>query len=216
MVSLTSCGSFTQGLLAGLAECASYGYGYGGYSSSDSYASSSSSTTTVNSTAAEEAYQNLSQYQQDQIRLQQMNRELEQMTNNFLKETKAQRLREYEMWSRYNKKADGSTYTYDEYCVEMGKAIQMMKEEEGAAKSVDLTNKPKKKESYYSTRYGYRKCTLCKGSGTCSTCEGKGYFYSNYGVGEKNVCPNCWRKDGKPSGKCASCRGKGTVYGIKN
>lgn len=56
-------------------------------------------------------------------------------------------------------------------------------------------------------RYGYKTCYMCHGSGVCSTCNGKGWFYSPYGTG-KIACPNC------SNGKCRTCNGTGKVYGV--
>ena len=61
-------------------------------------------------------------------------------------------------------------------------------------------------------RYGYIDCHLCHGSGTCQTCNGKGWYYSPYGTGTV-TCPNCCSGH---VGKCGKCCGTGKVYGKKH
>jgi len=48
-------------------------------------------------------------------------------------------------------------------------------------------------------------CRLCAGSGKCNTCNGKGYYYNEFDLSKKVLCPNCPNR----SGKCSSCRGTG-------
>jgi len=43
------------------------------------------------------------------------------------------------------------------------------------------------------------------GSGKCNTCNGKGYYYNEFDLSKKVLCPNCPNR----SGKCSSCRGTG-------
>ena len=50
-------------------------------------------------------------------------------------------------------------------------------------------------------------CPLCNHSGECSTCNGKGWYYSPYGTGTID-CPNC---DRNHNGKCNMCHGTGQV-----
>lgn len=51
-------------------------------------------------------------------------------------------------------------------------------------------------------------CHLCYGSGKCSTCNGKHWFYGF--DGKKITCPNC-----KPDGKCSACGGSGHITRIE-
>lgn len=49
-----------------------------------------------------------------------------------------------------------------------------------------------------------KRCRRCLGSGKCSTCNGKGTYFSNeYGIARYYECPNC------TDGKCSSCNGTG-------
>lgn len=51
-------------------------------------------------------------------------------------------------------------------------------------------------------------CTHCAHSGKCSTCNGKGYYYSSFGLTKTVDCPNC---DGFKTGRCRHCHGTGTI-----
>lgn len=89
----------------------------------------------------------------------------------------------------------------------------------GNDNSDDATNsnvhEPKRSrvKEYYEERYGDVDCYLCKGTGDCSSCEGRGYIW---GIGmTKLKCPNCLEINGCPSGKCSKCKGTGLVYGLK-
>lgn len=72
-----------------------------------------------------------------------------------------------------------------------------------------------KNKAYYAERYGNKDCRLCHGNGVCSTCNGKGYDYNEFGVQGTHECPNCLRVNGHASGKCSQCQGSGHVYGLK-
>lgn len=75
----------------------------------------------------------------------------------------------------------------------------------------DNNNTDTKKTNNYFDSYGEKDCPLCKGSGTCQTCNGKGWYYSSYGTGTV-TCPNCCSGH---VGKCSKCCGTGKVYGKK-
>ena len=75
----------------------------------------------------------------------------------------------------------------------------------------DNNNTDTKKTNNYFDSYGEKDCPLCKGSGTCQTCNGKGWYYSPYGTGTV-TCPNCCSGH---VGKCGKCCGTGKVYGKK-
>lgn len=72
-----------------------------------------------------------------------------------------------------------------------------------------------KNKAYYAERYGNKDCHLCHGNGVCSTCNGKGYNYNEFGMQGTHECPNCLRVNGRASGKCSQCQGSGHVYGLK-
>lgn len=72
-----------------------------------------------------------------------------------------------------------------------------------------------KNKAYYAERFGNKECHLCHGNGVCSTCNGKGYNYNEFGVRGTHECPNCLRINGRATGKCSQCQGSGHVYGLK-
>lgn len=49
-----------------------------------------------------------------------------------------------------------------------------------------------------------KSCYMCYGTGVCRTCNGKGYFYSEFGTGTIE-CPNC------TDGSCRTCGGTGKI-----
>lgn len=67
----------------------------------------------------------------------------------------------------------------------------------------------KDRQNTQNSRYGYKECHLCRGSGVCQTCNGKGWYYGF--TSDPIKCPNC---DSNQNGKCSICHGKGTVYGL--
>lgn len=77
--------------------------------------------------------------------------------------------------------------------------------------NTNTSNRTIEKAKEQNERYGYIDCHLCHGSGTCSTCNGKGWYYSPYGTGTVE-CPNCCYSN---KGKCGKCCGTGKVYGKK-
>lgn len=54
-------------------------------------------------------------------------------------------------------------------------------------------------------RQSSQTCSHCYGSGKCSTCGGKGYYYNPY-TGNPITCPNCERNH---NGVCQFCHGRG-------
>lgn len=72
-----------------------------------------------------------------------------------------------------------------------------------------------KNKAYYAERYGNKDCHICRGNGICSTCNGKGYNYNEFGVQGTHECPNCLKVNGRASGKCSHCQGSGHIYGLK-
>ena len=77
--------------------------------------------------------------------------------------------------------------------------------------NTEKENKALKNALEYYERYGDIDCHLCKGTGTCKTCNGQGWFYSSFGTG-KITCPNCCSEH---VGKCGKCCGTGKVHGKK-
>lgn len=72
-----------------------------------------------------------------------------------------------------------------------------------------------KNKAYYAERYGNKDCHMCRGSGICSSCNGKGYDYNGFGELGTHECSNCLIINGRASGKCRQCQGTGHVYGLK-
>ena len=66
-------------------------------------------------------------------------------------------------------------------------------------------------KSYYNNRYDYKDCHICKGSGTCQTCNGRGIQHNSFGLNDSK-CANCLIKNGMRTGKCSSCGGTGKIY----
>ncbi len=66
----------------------------------------------------------------------------------------------------------------------------------------DSLSKPNPLSKKYRPVAEEETCPLCKGTGKCSTCSGKGW-YKNPLTGEILVCPNCLNHDGK----CTKCHG---------
>lgn len=52
-------------------------------------------------------------------------------------------------------------------------------------------------------------CRHCFGSGKCSSCNGKGWEYNEYGLGGTHDCPNC------TNGDCPYCHGTGKIIKIE-
>lgn len=122
-------------------------------------------------------------------------------------QVEAQNRAEYNQFCRYNKKSDGSNYTYEEW--QMIKAASM--QDSNAAVNSSST----KSEGTSSVRheregnkYGYKPCHMCKGTGICSTCDGKGWYT---GVAGKVLCPNC---DSNHNGVCNHCHGTKQTYDL--
>lgn len=51
----------------------------------------------------------------------------------------------------------------------------------------------------------YQTCKYCRGTGNCSSCNGKGHKFNGYG-GYEDRCPGC-----NGSGRCGICRGTGRL-----
>lgn len=70
------------------------------------------------------------------------------------------------------------------------------------------------KTSSSESRYGYKDCHICHGTGVCQTCGGDGWQHNSFGL-DDSPCANCHRENGKRTGKCSRCQGTGEVYGVK-
>ena len=77
--------------------------------------------------------------------------------------------------------------------------------------NTEKENKALKNALEYYERYGDIDCPLCRGTGTCKTCNGQGWIYYEFGTGVLD-CPNCCSGH---VGKCGKCCGTGKVHGKK-
>lgn len=67
----------------------------------------------------------------------------------------------------------------------------------------------------FDSRYGYKDCYSCHGTGTCQTCNGRGIQHNSFGMNDSG-CANCHRdSNGRRTGKCSTCQGTGKVYGLR-
>ena len=133
--------------------------------------------------------------------------------NYAVQQVQSQNIAEYTEFCKYNKKADGTAYTYEEW--QMMKAEAYQRTQNSASDSNTHETKVKssdREDRTTNSRYGYKTCSPCLGNGKCSTCNGKGYFYSEFGTG-KVLCPNC---DSNHNGVCCFCHGTKKVYGLVN
>ncbi len=109
----------------------------------------------------------------------------------------------------------GKDLSWNEFMSIKGQAYAMMKAEESGQPIADNTVSQTKNYgagSYGS--YGDKDCYLCRGTGTCQTCNGTGIGRDDmFGTGKHYECPNCYLENGKRTGKCSACGGKGTTYG---
>ena len=201
-VMLVSCGSFGQGLLEGLAS-----YGLGGYSGYSTYSCNTNS-------------ENIDYLLDPNYAIAKTNsqiRELQQVSNycmeSAISQTNTKLESAYQTFRKYNKKPDGSDYSREEWTNMVGQALAEIKNEESTNSTpTETTTTSNKRTSYYKEHYGQKRCNFCNGTGVCSSCDGKGYFYSNFS-NEKIICPNCYRKEDLPLGICGHCFGSGEVFG---
>ena len=88
--------------------------------------------------------------------------------------------------------------TLEQFRIEKGQALQMMKNSGSSNSTSKSTVKPSTSNS--------RDCRRCLGSGKCQTCNGKGYYYNPLDMSKAVSCPNCASNH---NGRCASCNGSG-------
>lgn len=84
--------------------------------------------------------------------------------------------------------------------------VQLLHPQGGSAIDNPTYEKPQKEKKQWRTITKQIDCNHCGHSGKCSTCNGKGWYYTT-GVGTNAAdCPNC---DGFKTGKCRYCHGVG-------
>ena len=109
-----------------------------------------------------------------------------------------QEQQEYQAAKRYR-----PDLTLEQFRIEKGQALQMMKNNSGNSTSSSSTSSS---SSSNQSKSNSRDCRLCLGSGKCNTCNGKGYYYNPLDLTKTVSCPNCASNH---NGKCSSCNGSG-------
>jgi len=208
-LTLTSCGSFGEGMLAALS-----GYGsYGGYASSNVFSSVPSGG---NMNYLLDPRYAMAQTLAEQ---QQYNQFFTATTQATAAQVNAEEEQQYQAFCQYNKKSDGSNYTKDEWRAFVGQAIVESKSGSYSSSSTKSTTSrsSKSRNSSSSSSSTQRRCAKltatdlahCNGTGVCQLCNGKGrYFDTSFGNSRwVDPCSQCGGK-----GKCVTCGGKGYRY----
>lgn len=119
---------------------------------------------------------------------------------------------EYQTFSTYNKKSDGSNYSKNEWRTMKGQAIQNSKSSSSLSSGYSSSGSSSSSTSSSTKRCRKTSATdiaHCEGTGVCQKCNGKGRYYdTSFGTGKwVDPCGIC-----NGSGKCPSCNGKGYRY----
>lgn len=186
-----SCGSFGEGLLAGLGNMGGYGF------SGNSYMTPSSGGNMnylldPNYAVAQTMAQ---QQQYNQV----FNNIAQQSVNQVLSEEE----QEYQTFCKYNKKSDGSNYTKSEWRALKGQAIQNMNSGNTSGVNSNRTNN-NRGNSTNANSSGGKTCHICHGTKKCWTCGGN-RTYINPLTNKRVACPNC------TNGLCSRCNGTGKL-----
>lgn len=106
---------------------------------------------------------------------------------------------EYQAWMQYRQSGlpGASTISFEDFKKANARAAAKEYHIGGNTNDTDPVNPVQPHQST-------KDCPLCLGSGKCSTCNGKHWYYDGVGLGEKLECPNC-----KPNGACLSYGGSG-------
>ncbi len=179
----TSCGSFGEQFLQGLANM---GGGYGGYGGG---MGATAYTNTAYTTGGN------------------MNHLLD--PNFAVQQVLAQEDQAYQAFCRFNKKADGSNYSKTEWRVMQGQAIQNTNGGGTSYSSGSSSSGSTGSSSSYSNRCRKISATdiaHCEGSGVCQGCNGKKRYWDNT-LGNGHWVDPCVTCNG--TGKCPSCNGTG-------
>lgn len=103
---------------------------------------------------------------------------------------------QYQEFCKYNKKTDGSNYTYGEWSALQGQSYQNV----NGSNSQTSTDYQTRKRDILNTTVG-ENCQSCKGSGKCAACNGTKVANSFGNTYTCNVCDE--------NGKCPVCDGTG-------
>lgn len=190
IVLFSSCGSFGEGLLAGLG-----GYGYGGYAPA-AYDSGNMNYLLDPNYAVAQTMAQQNQYNQ--------------VFNSFAQQTvnqvTTQEEQEYQEFCKYNKKSDGTNYTKSEWRALKGQAIQNTKSSGSFSNSSSSSSNVSSSSGKRCKKLSSSDMAHCEGTGVCQRCNGnKRYYTTSFGNGRwVDPCTICGG-----SGKCPSCNGKG-------
>lgn len=206
----TACGSFGKGFLTGLAQ---YGTMIGSYTGSPAPRVQSASASPRNGSLDYLLDPNYA-IAQTVAQQQQWNQVNEAIMRTSIQQVQTKEELEYLEFCRYNKKADGSDYTKDEWRAMQGQALAALKSGSTAAGTSSAASQNVTGATSSGSTASRRRCTKmsatdiahCNGSGTCQKCNGKGRYYdTSFGNGRwVTPCTICGG-----NGKCPSCRGTG-------
>lgn len=180
---MSSCGSFGEGFLAGLGNMGG-GYGYTAPSSSGNMNYLLDPNYAVAQTMAQQ---------------QQYNQVFGSMAQQAVNQVLSEEDQEYQQFCKYNKKADGSNYSKNEWRAMKGQAIQNMKNN-GSTNSSYSRNST----TTSATTSSSKTCYICHGTKKCWTCSGN-RTYINPLTNKRVACPNC------TNGWCSRCNGTGNI-----
>lgn len=114
-----------------------------------------------------------------------------------------QSMAEYNNFCIYNKKPDGSDYSYQEWYAMKGAAINNANGSGDSSSKLSSSDNNLSMGSAGATKTYKPSCPHCHGLGKCWTCNGD-HKYINPLTGNYVECPNC-----KPDGVCTFCGGSG-------
>jgi len=115
--------------------------------------------------------------------------------------------KEFQTFSKYNKKADGSSYTKSEWLAMKGQAIMNMNNGSpvvSTGTTVSTSSSSSSSSTYSGSSSSDKTCYMCHGTKNCWTCYGKRQYINPY-TGKYITCPNC------TNGLCSKCGGTGKL-----
>lgn len=188
---LASCGSFGEGFLAGIGNMGGYSYGGNSYMATAN-AGNMNYLLDPNYAVAQTMAQ---QQQYNQV----FNNIAQQSINQVLSEEE----QEYQNFCKYNKKADGTNYTKNEWRALKGEAIRNMNGGNTSVGSPNSTISGSGSSSRTNSTSG-KTCHICHGYKKCWTCSGNRTFINPL-TNKRVACPNC------TNGWCSRCNGTGKI-----